>query len=932
MRTVLIAPILLVAALPAAADDLVFENDAFTFVLGADGIGKRLTHKPTGRELLADRPTRFAYIRKGSKTYPATAVERQGEHLVITFADSGASAVYTVDVRPRYIVFELAAVHGEGVEQCCLAQVRPAVTARRGWWLNVQWNDAFAVCLLGLSDRVHTGGMRALVHEEFGLDGRRAALIAAPTPDLLDVVRQVELDQGLPCPTIDGHWAKTSPDVNRGYFFVDLTAANVDEVIRYAKMGQFTYVMTYSGTWSTSLGSYPIRETNFPDGEASLKATVGKCHAAGLKVGLHMLTSFIHKHDPLVRPVPHPGLLKDAEARLAADVDAKATEIRSATPLDAFPAAAAYYGAAKQGMTFQIGDEIVRYREIGGPGRRTFLGCTRGYTGTKAAAHKAGATIAHLAERYGSYLADLRGPLKDRIADRIAGLINRCGFDMIYFDGGECNAANGPYWYWVSQQQMAVWNRIERDFLVQGSGGTPWTWHIFARGCCDDFAAVAPKEYLDYHKIADSWRHYTSSFMPAELGWWGFLAHTPHNPATRPDEVECYAARMLALDTPVSMETHVSSLKKNGRTEEMLRLLGRWERLRLSGKVPAAVRERLREGEWHLEETDEKPTLRPVVYETHRLAAGQEATVVNDFGRQPVAFRLEAGHALARPGDAANRVLLATAKPALVPPPAEEDPMPGALAARVAFNRAPAEQMTGFAEDAGARSPAGTGGKALDLLGHRALAVTLRVDGPEVEAKDGGPCPVLNVQLESTAERYRDYYIDLEFRGERTVILPEPTTGRMLPEFRPAHANYRFKAAMYGYDYGRIVALNLRWMRAAKDQPVQCRVVRVEALAESEAAVARPTLAVGEARLAVPFTLKTGDYAEYGGEGKVQIFDANGNARGDVAPVVSPPDRGPVLTAGENRLRFVSQQPAGGGPPAAPVKLTVITLGEPVWP
>jgi len=923
MRTAIVVALLLAAVLPARADDLVFENDLVTYVLGGDGVNKHLRHKATGRELLAPEPSRFAWIKKGSKTYPATAIARRGEHLRVTFADSGVAADYAVDVHPRYIVFRLAAVHGEGIEQFCLAQFRPAVTEHRGGWLNVQWDDAFAVCLVGLSDRVHTGGLRALLYPEFGMVGRKVALVAAPTPELLDVVRQVEVDQSLPCPTIDGHWAKRSPDVRRGYLFIDLTEANADEVIRYARLGEFKYVMTYSGTWSTSLGSYPINMRNFPGGEAGLKATVEACHAAGLKVGLHMLTSFVHKHDPLVRPKPDPGLLKDAEATLAADLGAKATAVPSAAPLDAFPAAPAYYGAAKQGMTLVIDDEIIHYREIGGPDGRTFLGCTRGYAGTTAGAHKAGAKIAHLAERYGCYLADLRSPLKDRIADRIAGVINRCGFDMIYFDGGECNSANGPYWYWVSQQQMAIWERVKRDLFVQGSGGTAWTWHIFARGCCDDFAAVAPKQYLDYHKIADSWRHYTNSFMPAELGWWGFLAHTPHHPATRPDEVECYAARMLALDTPVSMETHVSALAQNGRTEEMLRLLGTWERLRLSGKVPAAVRAKLRQGEWHLAQTDGQPALRPVRYDAHRLTAPAEAAIVNGFGDQPLAFRLEAAPALAAVGDKANRVLLVAKEPAAVMPPEPKAPMPGALAGRVAFNRPAGRQVSGFAADAGLSSPAGADGKPVDLLHHRALAVTLRVDGPPPAASE--PCPVLNVQLESTAERYRDHYIDLDFRGERTVILPEPTTERLLPEFRPAYANYRFKAAMYGYDYGHIVALNLRWMRWPKDRPVECRLRRVEALAESETSVERPELAVGDARFTVPFTLKTGNYAEFWGGGKVRIFDRNGVMRAAVTPSIAPPGPAPMLKAGKNRLRLA-------GPAAAPVKLTVITLGKPLWP
>jgi len=114
MRTAIVVALLLAAVLPARADDLVFENDLVTYVLGGDGVSKHLRHKATGRELLAPEPSRFAWIKKGSKTYPATAIARRGEHLRVTFADSGVAADYAVDVHPRYIVFRLAAVHGGG--------------------------------------------------------------------------------------------------------------------------------------------------------------------------------------------------------------------------------------------------------------------------------------------------------------------------------------------------------------------------------------------------------------------------------------------------------------------------------------------------------------------------------------------------------------------------------------------------------------------------------------------------------------------------------------------------------------------------------------------------------------------------------------------------------------------------------------------------
>jgi hypothetical protein len=57
-------------------------------------------------------------------------------------------------------------------------------------------------------------------------------------------------------------------------------------------------------------------------------------------------------------------------------------------------------------------------------------------------------------------------------------------------------------------------------------------------------------------------------------------------------------------------------LKRNGRTEELLELLGNYERLRLAGAVPAAVREKLRRGQWHMSREGGKPVFRPIRYDT----------------------------------------------------------------------------------------------------------------------------------------------------------------------------------------------------------------------------------------------------------------------------------------------------------------------------
>jgi hypothetical protein len=845
----------------ACAEDFGFETGLVRYVLGADGTSRSLVEKATGRDWLAAPPAALFSIRKGGKTFAGSSIRREGELLRVDF--QVARADYRISARADYLVVELVRIEGEGVEEVVLAEVRPRPETA-GYLLAVRWNDQFAVCLMALSDRVNSrlepGGLLvASVYPEFGMEGQKVALIAAPATRFPDVVRQVERDFGIP------HTDKRSPDVRTSYLFTDLTEANADETIRYAKLGGFKYVMAYDSAWSTSHGSYPINTRNFPGGEESLKATIDKCHAAGLKVGIHMVTSFVGKNDPLVRPKPDPRLLKDAVATLAADIDAKATEIPAAEALADFPIEGAFYGGAKAGRDIQIDDELIQYRAIDG---QRFLRVIRGFSGTQAAPHKAGAKISHLAERYYSYLADLRTPLKEAISERIAGVINRCGFDMIYFDGGEVNGADGPYWYWVSQQQEDIFKRVKRDLVVQGSGMTHYTWHVFSRGNCDDFSALAPKQYLDYHKIGDTWNSHHNNFLPAELGWWGFLEDTPDHPATTPDEVEYYAVRMLALDTPVSLETNLAKLKANGRTEEMLRLLAKYEDLRLGGKVPEAVREKLRTGEWHMDGNG----FRPMRRETELVEAPGEVRVVNEFGRQPLKFRIQALPRIAA-GDPENIVLVS--EPVDLEKPEAKAHMPGSLAGRTEFPQPK------------------------NLLGHRALAVTLEVEEPSAA--------VLNVQLEGAAKTYREHYINLDFAGARTIVIPEPTTERTLAEFRPNALNYAFKAAMYHFSYANVLAVNFRWMR-----PGHCRVRRVEAMAERD----EPLKDCRIAGLSIP-ELRTGDYAEFWGDGPVRVFDRNGVPRG----TVNPSARVPVLPKGESRLALSSNG-------RTPLKLTVITLGE----
>lgn len=897
----------------AYAEDFVFETENVRYVIGANGCNKSLLDKATGKEMLTSQPFPFASIKKNKEYFNSTIIKRNGESFIIEFGESGIQADYKIVACHSYIVIELIGLTGERIDEIQLVKIRVNELMNAGESLAVRWDEIFTVCLMGLSDKVNTrlesnNSIGASLYSEFGMIGQKVAIIAVPTNQFYRVVQSVEKDFRIPYARIDGQWGKLSDAVKKSYLFIDVTEENVEEVIKFAKLGRFSYVMIYNYAWSSSIGSYPINLKNFPYGEAGLKRVVDRLHSSGLKVGMHMFTSLVDKKDTLVRPKPDKRLLKDAVATLSEDLDDRTTEIVTVENLSDFPSQYVLYVNKRGGLDIQIDEEIIHYSLIGGPFTNKFMQCIRGYNGTRPALHKAGVKIHHLAERYGYYLADLRTSLKEEIASRIAGLINRCGFDMVYFDGGESNAANGPFWYWVSQQQMSIWEKINRDVLVQGAGWTSWTWHIYSRATCGDFATLARKEYMECHKIAKWWQFYRKNFMPSDLGWLGFFASKLDCRATLPDEIEFYAVRSLSLDTPLSIETTLKALKENGRTEEFLKMLGKYEELRQNNSVPISVREKLREGEWHLLEQEDSIQFVPVKYDTKIVKIPGSTVIKNEFASQPLQFRLQVMPMLAELGDKKNVIIVSPASPVLIGGVDERYEMPGALAARIEFGKAKETQVGSLLQKTI---------KPLKLSKNRIIAVTIKVDNL---SHDNSKQPaVLNIQLESIKNKYRDHYIDLDFVGERTIIIPESNVERMLSEFKPASSNYSFNVAEYDFDYGNVAAVNFRWMKYSV--PLKCTVTLLEALAELNTVTKKPHIFLGNAGIVLPVTIFTDDYVELREDGFCKVYDKNGF----LLSATEPGGIIPNIQAGENKIEFKDFE-------AGFVRLTAIMSGSPIQP
>ena len=334
---------------PTPEGDVTFENQGLRLVIGPGGECKSLYDKtlraerncPTGRPLMQ------AVV--GSSILPATSCAAQGNLVNVVFGDNQARAIIEVQTHPTFLGFVIHSYQPGDLEQLTLLDLVVTRQETLGTSFGVMYDSRAA---LGVQT-LHFSGLQVLTasgpdqarlsctYNRLARDrtalyrppvARGCALLACPRAQLVPTLQAIEKTYGLPSPRIEGVWGKVSPAMRRSYLFVtDLTAANVDKVIAYAKRGRFGYVLLAQDSWSHGGGTFAINETGFPGGLPDLKATAGKLQQAGLKVGLHFLTAGMYATDPLVTPVPDKGIYSDATVPLAADIDETATSIPTAS-------------------------------------------------------------------------------------------------------------------------------------------------------------------------------------------------------------------------------------------------------------------------------------------------------------------------------------------------------------------------------------------------------------------------------------------------------------------------------------------------------------------------------------------------------------------------------------------------------------------------
>jgi hypothetical protein len=934
---------LLLAPLAAlhAAENCVVENA--TARLGLDEHGRVTTFcRRDGASLLAqEKDVPFMSLRIGARWHSAAALTASGQdnerQLKLSFAGTPVTARATLRIHPDYFEVETIALDGAGsdaVEQWCFVHLPVNLTANIGSWLNVAWDEQFAVAVLALEDKTEASRspqLQAVAHRSLGLVGRKAAILACPTPRVLPVVRDIELAHGLPSPSLRGEWAKTSREARKSWMITGLAANDkqpaytAERVFGVAQDLGVEYVVISLGWWNRTLGSYPLNTNAFPQGVASLKAVADQAHALGLKLGLHVMTGSITKSDPFVTPVPDPRLCRDAEATLAADVDAAAKSIPTRESVAGFGQASGYW--APGGVDAQIDDEIVRYGGLAADSL-ALTNCVRGAYGTRAAAHQTGAKVRHMTERYGWYVASPE--LGEQIGRNLAELINSAGLDMICFDGADVSADAATQFYRGHQVAVSVLKHTRRDVLLVSNGGTHFGWHCMARGGEEDAMARGYKGWVDDRTVHSWGAWHLSNFMIPDFSWVGIYPHTPTLTAARPDDVELVCARSLGFDAPVGWglaacyggPSNVDTFNRNGRREELARIIRTYEKLRLENRLPAKDRLPLRvQGSEWLLLPDQR--LVPARYTQSGIVhLGTTWQVSNDLGAQPLCVRIEALPAVAAYGAASNVVVAdfaklpfkATGHPAAqtaLQLTGEIHPQAGAVARLSCVGPAPGaaglQRLTGHGQSAWAQAAASFPAK-LDLRQHRALGLWIKGDSSGA---------TLNVQLELTPQSYLHFYAPIDFTGWRYCELGEPEGDRVMEFF-----SYE-KHALHDLKLDGFASVTLMILNPPSGRNVAVELGRIEALRETGGQLANPRVIIGGATWALPVTLASEQYLETGDwwgtrePATCRVFDADGRELRRLQL-----DAPPALPAGASTVRFESE-----GPTPARAKVTIMLKG-----
>ena len=189
-----------------------------------------------------------------------------------------------------------------------------------------------------------------------------------------------------------------------------------------------------------------------------------------------------------------------------------------------------------------------------------------------------------------------------------------------------------------------------------------------------------------------------------------------------------------------------------------------------------------------------------------------------------------------------------------------------------------------------------------------------------------GQGQIIAIRLESPRHisygAVADRYITVDFTGPRLFTLVETESARW-SDYVWNDGKWLYNVYRETIDFGTVESLSIWYNNLPNDKQTKCIICPIKALTMVACTVNNPVVTVNGKAIVFPVEMQSGSYLEFNASKDCVLY----GSKGEMLNQVIPDGEIPMLSAGENQVRF-SYDVGDGSTPR--LKLTVISHGEPL--
>ncbi|MCP4263277.1 MAG: hypothetical protein GY774_38075 [Planctomycetes bacterium] len=916
----------------AQQNHIVIENAYMRYCISAEGRNIAFIDRASGIDYLKrDTPSACALVRCSGVEYPATSAFFTNGRLTIEFSEANVKAVLSVESLDSYIRLAVESVSGDNIESFVFLNIPLTLKGRP--------DESFGSCALSLNLRTRVNQLPVLqtslwasCYEKFGTEGAKVAIVAMPMEKMLTALKQVLTDADeMPHCTVAGPWAHDVPFNHGSYLFNfgSLTESNVDEWITMARKLGVTQIDNHGGRKFFRFGDFALNRQKWPKGWDTYRSIVKRLHDAGIGSIFHTYAFFIDKQSKYVTPVPDKRLDSFRTFTLTEAIDPNAAEITVNESTHGMSTVTGFF--EHNSVILHIGDELITFGAVSQEPPWRFTKVRRGAFGTKPAAYKKGAKARHLKECFGLLVPDPESSLLEEIAKNHADIVNSCDFDGIYLDaidGSSILRGGDECWYWADKFVFDIQKHLKKPVGMEMSAMWHHFWQFRTRWQAWDYPQRGHKRFIDIHAASVN----SGLLLPLHLGWWNFQQFNPPQvEPSYPDVIEYLGAKLIGWDAGISLtgaidRDRLATVPLFRRAVDILRTC---EELRRSYAFDEKVRAKLRQpgkefslfrdkgGEWRF---------RPAHYDSHTASLAEPWSLLwktqNPFSEQPVKMRIEVLMSAGEYNDPCNIILADLSDPNQFT--GLQCAADGVTASLGKASGEPKEAVIFSAMNSG-KVPRNAAWARLDrkfspclnLKEHQAIGI--QIDGD-------GQGQIIAVRLESPRHisygAVADRYITVDFTGPRLFTLVETESARW-SDYIWNDGKWLYNVYRETIDFSKIESLSIWYNNLPRDKQAKCIIGPIKALPMVACKVKNPVVTINGREIVFSVEMQSGSYLQFNSSKDCILY----GSKGEVLNRVTPEDKIPMLSVGENQVRFSCDT---GDGPVPRLKLTFISHGEPL--